>query len=154
MIIANNRKDDEFLRAVKGIAFLGVPHHGSGVVELGKYVAYLLRSLSRKINSDLLADLNTRSRVLNSICVDATHLICQLRIITFYETRKFPGLGRLVSPCPPTVSIFTVYSVFACFSLFARLPFPPPIPSVSRAASHKSTRLIETPRSSTRTPLA
>ena len=89
-------KDDEFLSAVKGVAFLGVPHHGSGVVELGKYFAYLLRSITRKTNSDLLADLDTRSKVLSNICIDATHLICQLQIITFYETRNFPGLGRLV----------------------------------------------------------
>ena len=85
-----------FLNAVRGIAFLGVPHHGSGVVELGKYFAYLLRTFTRHTNSDLLADLDTRSKVLSNICIDATHLICQLQIITFYETRNFPGLGRLV----------------------------------------------------------
>ncbi|KAM0796952.1 hypothetical protein BDR22DRAFT_936987 [Usnea florida] len=96
LIVANNRKDDEFLSAVKGVAFLGVPHHGSGVVELGKYFAYLLRSIKRNTNSDLLADLDTRSKVLSNICIDATHLICQLQIITFYETRNFPGLGRLI----------------------------------------------------------
>ena len=97
LIVANNRRDDEFLSAVKGIAFLGVPHHGSGVTELGKYFAYLLRTFMRRTNSDLLADLDTGSKVLSDICVDATHLLCQLRIITFYETRNFPGLGRLVS---------------------------------------------------------
>ncbi|KAK4695555.1 hypothetical protein P7C71_g2214, partial [Lecanoromycetidae sp. Uapishka_2] len=96
LIVANNRKDEEFLSTVKGIAFLGVPHHGSGVVELGKYFAYLLRSFTRNTNAALLADLQTRSKVLSNICIDATHLICQLQVITFYETRKFPGLGRLI----------------------------------------------------------
>ena len=85
------------MNAVKGVVFLGVPHHGSGVVEMGKYFAYLLRSVKGHVNSDLLADLDTKSKVLNNICIDATHLICQMRILTFYETRNFPGLGRLVS---------------------------------------------------------
>ena len=93
------------LGAIKGIVFLGVPHHGSGVVELGKYLAYLLKSFKRNSNSELLADLNTKSKVLNDICVDATHLICQLSIITFYETRKYPGLGRLVRQAADNLTV-------------------------------------------------
>ena len=82
------------LDQTKGIAFLGVPHRGSGIARLGNYLARLLStaSLGTSTNPKLLQDLRRNSETLINLSLSSNHRLTGLQLLSFYETQQTDGI--------------------------------------------------------------
>ncbi|KAH7012605.1 uncharacterized protein B0I36DRAFT_52432 [Microdochium trichocladiopsis] len=90
------------LRSTRGIAFLGTPHHGSG---LARWAELLSRSkgIIKQTNTEIVAVLRRDSEVLARI-QDGFHTMVQSRgkegqpieISCFFEELPLPGVGQVV----------------------------------------------------------
>jgi hypothetical protein len=86
-----------------GILFLGVPHQGSGMANLGSIVANVVNSamppgLGRILNRDILRDLKRNNNVLFGISSQFSNICAGIRIHSFYEIMPLtPGMHMVSS---------------------------------------------------------
>lgn len=90
------------LANVRGIAFFGTPHRGSDLASWGKMFSRILSTASLGIstNTNIVKELKANSEVLwriSSSFVERGNKT-DIRILSFYETEKMPGLGCVVNP--------------------------------------------------------
>lgn len=108
---------DFIKKSCRGIIFLGTPHRGSKVADLGKILSTIVNSLtlSAAIRSPLLNDLRSKSGVLQTISRQFVMRSKDLQIISFYETEVMVGgsLSVLVS--------FSFFFSFAVSVIFLTL---------------------------------
>lgn len=76
---------------VKAVAFLGVPHQGSDVAQLGKSLFDLVEAMAIvKVNTNLVSDLQRNSKALFMISQESGHSLAALtEILSFYEEEKY-----------------------------------------------------------------
>ena len=94
---------DELLRKIRGVVFFGTPHKGSSLADWGTMFANILKaaSLGSSTNARLSADLEERSKVLQSISKSFVDRSKLLSIISFYETEKADWVNcRVFNPNP------------------------------------------------------
>ena len=85
---------NDILTNTKAIAFLAVPHKGSGTAWWGNFAANVLKgaSIGLSTNSALVADLKKNSSALTDIQKQNIERIKHLNIYTFYETLRLQGV--------------------------------------------------------------
>ena len=90
------------LRLTAGIAFLGTPHHGSGLARWAELLSISI-GVVKQTNTDIVAVLKRDSEVLARI-QDAFHTMVlarsqeglPIRITCFFEELPLPGVGHVV----------------------------------------------------------
>ena len=84
------------------VAFMGTPHGGSDVAFWTSFGARLLHamSLGTRTNKDLLKSLRKDSHFLGLLSQKFAVQSNALRILSFYETEKFPMMNCRVSSTP------------------------------------------------------
>lgn len=96
LILAHQKSSDfhDILTNTKAIAFLAVPHKGSGAAWWGNFAANVLKgaSVGLSTNSALLADLRKDSSALTDIQKQSIERIQDLKMYTFYETLKLQNV--------------------------------------------------------------
>ena len=101
LILAHERSSEfhDILTHTKAIAFLAVPHKGSGTAWWGNFAANVLKgaSIGLSTNSALVADLRKDSGALTDMQKQSIERIQHLKMYTFYETLKLQGV--LVGIC-------------------------------------------------------
>lgn len=94
------------LDSVSGIVFMGTPHRGSSIANLGSVVGRIVNTCSatttatlqnRVIRTDLLDYLNHGSKALHDLAVSVRNRLQDLVIISFYETEALSPLSSMVS---------------------------------------------------------
>ncbi|SPO02536.1 uncharacterized protein DNG_05209 [Cephalotrichum gorgonifer] len=94
-----------FLRSVIGVTFLGTPHRGSDVANLGSIVGSIINisvmtaSAGMRpgiIRTDLLDGLNHDSPALQDLILSAKHRLKNIAVVTFYETEPMLPRSSLV----------------------------------------------------------
>ena len=83
--------------ATHGIIFFGTPHRGGNSARLGDIASTIARGVLRNPQNNLMEALKTDSIFADSLVQSFRHQLEDYRIISFYETRPFKGLG-LVRP--------------------------------------------------------
>ena len=83
----------DVLKSVKGIAFMGVPHRGSGIARLGSFLAGLLKASTAgtSTNKNLIKELKKGARTLTDLSAAANQRLSELILYSFYETRRLHG---------------------------------------------------------------
>ncbi|KAK6075641.1 ankyrin repeat protein [Seiridium cupressi] len=85
------------LGAVKGIVFLGTPHRGSELADIGKVVGQIINTfLPNTTRTDLFTHLVKDSEALQDLASAFRHRLQGLEIATFYEVGPTPPLSSLV----------------------------------------------------------
>ncbi|KAM0806593.1 putative NACHT domain-containing protein [Seiridium cardinale] len=85
------------LGAVKGIVFLGTPHRGSELADIGKVVGQIINTfLPNTTRTDLFTHLGKDSEALQDLASAFRHRLQDLEIATFYEVEPTPPLSSLV----------------------------------------------------------
>ena len=98
LILAHERSSyseyNDILTNTKAIAFLGVPHKGSGNAWWGNFAANALKgaSIGLTTNSALVADLRKNSSALTDIQKQSIERIKHLNMYTFYEMLRLHGV--------------------------------------------------------------
>ena len=98
LILAHERSSysdfRDILSSTKAIAFLAVPHKGSGTAWWGNFVANVLKgvSIGFSTNPALVADLRKNSSALTDIQKQSIERIKHLKMYTFYETLRLQGV--------------------------------------------------------------
>ncbi|MCJ1309858.1 hypothetical protein MMC25_003519 [Agyrium rufum] len=98
LILAHERSSDpdfrDILQNTKAIAFLGVPHRGSGSAFWANFAGCALKAASVGIttNTALVADLRKDSTTLTNISKQFVERGQNLIVYTFYETQKLAGV--------------------------------------------------------------
>lgn len=104
----------DMLERFTGVVFMGTPHGGADVAFWASYAGRLLNaaSLGTRTNVGLLQVLRKDSKFLGTLSHTFALQNGSLKIITFYETEKFPMLnGRVCKHCP-------MLCQFRCLLLF------------------------------------
>ncbi|KAK7997595.1 hypothetical protein PG989_005635 [Apiospora arundinis] len=100
LVIAHeeNKQYDSILKAVNGVIFLGTPHQGSKIADVGTVVGMIINlcSASPTIRTDLLDILKYDSAVLHQLSVSVRQRLEDLDVVTFYETAPTPPLRSLI----------------------------------------------------------
>ena len=100
MIIAHERQAryTDIFQAVRGIVFMGTPHRGADVAywgsTLGKMIKLPLLSI---VKTNLLEDLQAKSKVLGEIYSQFVERGKDIGIFTYFERVKTAGLNALAS---------------------------------------------------------
>lgn len=86
-----------------GILFFGVPHQGSHLAKWGSALRKLIPESIRSTNKKVIDALKTDSQVCQNLDEDFQHAakrgkLKNLKLFSFYETRKLPGFRNLVVP--------------------------------------------------------
>jgi len=98
----------ETLKSIAGVIFLGTPHRGSDVANLGSIVGRILNTCitatsagmqTRAIKTDTLDYLKPDSKELQSLANSVRNRLFNLKVISFYENAKQPPFS-LVRPDP------------------------------------------------------
>ncbi|OIW34693.1 hypothetical protein CONLIGDRAFT_658495 [Coniochaeta ligniaria NRRL 30616] len=102
-------EDDMFygklLSSVTGIVFMGTPHKGSSVANLGSVVGRIVNTCvatstatlqSKAIRTDLLDYLNSDSKVLRDLAVSVRNRLQDLTVVSFYETEALSPLSAMI----------------------------------------------------------
>ncbi|KAI0188050.1 hypothetical protein EV127DRAFT_435338 [Xylaria flabelliformis] len=101
----DNREYGSLLRSVIGITFLGTPHRGSEIANLGKTIGTIINICSKTtsagtqpgiIRTDLLEHLNYDSNVLHELTLAARNRLENMTIVSFHETEPTPPLSVLI----------------------------------------------------------
>ena len=98
LILAHERSSysefNDILTNTKAIAFLAVPHKGSGTAWWGNFAANALKgaSIGLSTNSALVADLRKNSSALTDIQKQSVERIKNLNMYTFYEMLRLHGV--------------------------------------------------------------
>ena len=98
LILAHERSSypefKDILTNTKAIAFLAVPHKGSGTAWWGNFAANALKgaSIGLSTNTALVADLKKNSSALTDIQKQSIERIKHLNMYTFYEMLKVHGV--------------------------------------------------------------
>ncbi len=89
----SNKQYQEILKNTKAIAFFGVPHQGSSIAGLGNMGAKLLKAASggTSTNDAFVGHLKSNCRALQEITDSSVQRLKDMKIYTFYETKKFNG---------------------------------------------------------------
>jgi hypothetical protein len=96
LVVAHERQSiyQQLSESIKGVVFLGTPHHGSDKAKWTKYLRSLARIITLdSIRTDLLKNLETNSQELTDLskqCVERLETLT--RIESVYETQKENGL--------------------------------------------------------------
>ena len=88
--LAHSRPEEEYndiLKSTKSIAFLAVPHGGANIAKWATRVA----KIGASMNTAFVEDLERNAKALNSISMDFKARAANLKIWSFYETRKTSG---------------------------------------------------------------
>ena len=95
------------LKSVVGAVFLGTPHNGSDVANLGSIVGRILNTCittatvgtqQRAIRTDLLDYLKYDSKALQDLAISVRNRLHGLAIVSFYESETHRPLPSLVRP--------------------------------------------------------
>ena len=83
----------DLLNSIKGVAFLGVPHRGSGIARLGLFLAQAvsMSTAGTTTNKELVKILKQDSKWLANLSKEANHRLANLHIYSFYETERTTG---------------------------------------------------------------
>jgi hypothetical protein len=98
LILAHERSSDpeykQILDSTRGIAFLGVPHKGSGAAWWASFAANALKAAGAgtTTNTSLVSDLRRDSITLTDISKQFISRTAGLQIYSFYETQKLFGV--------------------------------------------------------------
>ncbi|ETS79976.1 hypothetical protein PFICI_07505 [Pestalotiopsis fici W106-1] len=85
------------LKSVLGVVFLGTPHKGSEAADIGKIVGRIINlAVPKATRTDLLGHLGENSQALRELASSFRHRLCNLEVVTFYETQPIPPLSSLV----------------------------------------------------------
>ncbi|KAI0598549.1 hypothetical protein F4775DRAFT_592269 [Biscogniauxia sp. FL1348] len=93
------------LKSVIGITFLGTPHRGSHVANLGSIVGSIVNCFmlttstggqSAMVRTDLLNHLNYDSSVLQDLFLSSRNRLQNMAVVSFYETEPTPPLSSLI----------------------------------------------------------
>ncbi|KAI1504195.1 hypothetical protein F5X99DRAFT_372815 [Biscogniauxia marginata] len=93
------------LKSVIGVTFLGTPHRGSHIANLGNIVGNIINACMLTtstngqpaiIRTDLLNHLNYDSSVLQDLFLSARHRLQNIAIVSFYETEPTPPFSSLI----------------------------------------------------------
>ncbi|KAK2778956.1 ankyrin repeat protein [Colletotrichum kahawae] len=96
---------DEVLQSVSGIVFLGTPHRGSSIANLGSVVGNIINTFlsstsaglnKRMLKTDLLDFLKQDGKALQDLSMSVRNRLGQLKIVSCYETEPTPPLSSLV----------------------------------------------------------
>jgi hypothetical protein len=90
--------------ATAGIVFMGTPHHGSGMADLGTIVSMVVSSAvpgSRIFNRDILKDLKKNNNTLFGISSQFSNICSGMTIHSFHETMP---LGPTIVSLPLSVT--------------------------------------------------
>jgi hypothetical protein len=96
------------LRSTRGIAFLGTPHHGSGLARWAERLSRFIGVIKQQTNADIVAVLKHDSEVLARI-QDGFHTMVQARgregqsieISCFFEELPLSGVGQVSDNAAP-----------------------------------------------------
>lgn len=104
MVIAH---EDDFiygklLRAITGVVFLGTPHRGSSVADIGTVVGKIINlctanSSTGIVRADLLEYLQADGKPLQDLAVSVRNRLGKVKVVSFYESSPTPPLSSLVS---------------------------------------------------------
>ena len=95
---------ERVLKSVVGMAFLGTPHRGSNVADLGSVVGKIINTFlattsagleTRTIRTDLLDYLKYDSRALHDLNNSVRNRLTGLMIISFYESEVQPPFSSV-----------------------------------------------------------
>jgi hypothetical protein len=101
------------LKSIAGVVFLGTPHCGSDVANLGIIVGRILNTCitamsagiqTRTIKTDLLEYLKNDSPELQSLANSVRNRLLGLTVVSFYENAKQPPFSS-VRPNPGSFTI-------------------------------------------------
>ncbi|KAL2851634.1 Alpha/Beta hydrolase protein [Aspergillus pseudodeflectus] len=102
IIVAHERSETygTLLSEIKGVVFLGTPHRGSYVATWGQILANIPNTLTlgNAIKKEFMTTLTAHSRELQDISHSFVERGRSLRLFSFYEAEKFPGLTNEVVP--------------------------------------------------------
>ncbi|KAJ3568871.1 hypothetical protein NPX13_g6271 [Xylaria arbuscula] len=101
LIFAHSDADryGSLMRCVIGLVFLGTPHRGSEVADLGRTVGTIINMCSKVasaglrpgvIRSDLLKHLNYDAKVLEDLALEARNRMDNMMVVSFYENEPTP----------------------------------------------------------------
>jgi hypothetical protein len=94
------------LNSVAGVVFMGTPHKGNSMANLGSVVGRIVNTClatttatlqNKAIRTDLLDYLNHDSRVLHDLAISVRNRLQDLMVISFYETEALSPLSSMVS---------------------------------------------------------
>ena len=82
--------------AIQAVLFLATPHGGSRSANIGSLLARVATLAFQTPSTQLLDSLKYDSKVLYQLSVDFKAINSTLKVVSFYERRKTPGLNSLV----------------------------------------------------------
>jgi predicted alpha/beta hydrolase family esterase len=99
LILAHEQEDQygSLLQQIAGVVFMGTPHRGANIADSMSYLAsgLHLAQFGAGTNRELLACLKKDSTVLAEITQRFAACCQDMKIVSFYETRRYSG--KLVS---------------------------------------------------------
>ncbi|KAI1751937.1 hypothetical protein F4782DRAFT_530881 [Xylaria castorea] len=90
------RQYGSLLESTKAVVFMGTPHQGSPLAGYGEFVSKLWNAVQGSASTSSTSQLKTFSRELQTIASDFTELASGMEIVTFYELKNMPYVGRIV----------------------------------------------------------
>lgn len=97
---------EDVLKSIVGVAFLGTPHRGSDVAKMGAIAGRVINGCAmlasagrhgRIVRRDLLDTLSFDSKALQDLSVSVRNRLCDIKVVSFYETKALAPFNSLVS---------------------------------------------------------